>query len=68
MSKIPEELSKGLTIRYNTACVGIKYGGEGVEITTREVSQLNNGWANNTTETITADAVLLTIPLGEQSF
>ena len=59
-----EAMSKGLKIRHNTACVGIKYTDSGVEIATREVNQMNSSWATNSTSTITADAVLLTIPLG----
>ncbi|XP_063675482.1 lysine-specific histone demethylase 1A-like isoform X2 [Bolinopsis microptera] len=64
MSTITEAMSKGLNIRHNTACVGIKYTDSGVEVATREVNQVNSSWATNTTNTITADAVLLTIPLG----
>ena len=59
-----EAMSKGLKIRHNTACVGIKYTDSGVEVATREVNQMNSSWATNSTSTITADAVLLTIPLG----
>lgn len=64
MSAIPDAMSKGLKIRHNTACVGIKYTDSGVEVATREVNQVNSSWASNNTTTIAADAVLLTIPLG----
>ena len=64
MSAIPEAMSKGLKIRHNRACVGIKYTDTGVEVATREVNEVNSSWVSNNTNTITADAVLLTIPLG----
>ena len=38
MSTIPEAMKKDLTIKYNTACVGLKYSDSGVDVTTREVS------------------------------
>lgn len=64
MSSIADAMSGGLRIRHNTACVGIKYTDSGVEVATREVNQGTSTWSTNTTTTISADAVLLTIPLG----
>lgn len=63
-SSMVDAMVVGLPIQYNTACVGVKYSDNGVEVSTREVNHQNNSWLTGTTNTMKADAVLMTIPLG----